>query len=330
MKRSIPLILTLVVIVGAVACTSTVVVQPPTPTAPPPTANAPAPAPSESSAPPPVLATPSGPFNIRFHRPDQVGQTIRIKRATRDRQTKNTRMGQQVVKQDIVHREVEFEADYTPLALDGTGNQIRAQYVVHRCVATVNQSSRPLVTPGATVVVQRADPPIVTVNGQPMSADDVELLDLVISTDPPRPMPDDAIFGTPTPQPVGATWPINAQNAAADLRESGMIIDPSNLQGQVRLANVRPCSAGHCLAVVAEMQATGIQMPELPNGAVVTSGVLNTHMEGFLPVNPSHPSVQGGLMQMRANIEIAVPNGPPNLNIQLIMEREQAELPQGQ
>jgi hypothetical protein len=248
----------------------------------------------------------------------------------RDRSTKNTRMGQNIIKQEITHREVELDADFTPLTTDAAGRQIRSQYVIHRCVATVDQASRQLVAPGQTVIVERADPPVITVNGQPMSADDIDLLDLIVSTDPPRVTLDDAIFGTPQPQEVGASWPINVQNAAADLSGREMVVSPNDLQGQVQLVEVVPCSAGHCLSIVANLQATNIQLPGLPPGAVVTSSQLESRMEGLLPVDPSRPSEEGGRTQMNAHFEVAIPNSAPNLNVQVIMERDRQEAPQPQ
>jgi hypothetical protein len=61
------------------------------------------------------------------------------------------------------------------------------------------------------------------------------------------------ICGSKTPRHVGETWPINAQRAAASLKESDGNADPKDISGTVHIISLETLNAQPCLKIEADM-----------------------------------------------------------------------------
>ena len=307
---------------SALACRATVTTSPGQPPPQSPASAQATPAPAPPPAPPATSELPTGPFQIQLHRAVSSGYRERVMRKSVFQGTKSTKMGQRVVKREVEAKQVELEAVTTVMEVDGRGRRLKTQYVISKCRALVNGQQRQIANPGQTIVVERGDPPVVTVDGRPVPEEVIDLLDLVLSTNPPRDVTDDGIFGTTAPQPVGASWPLDSQVAATDLSESGMIVSPQQLSGQTTLVGIKQVSGMPSLELRAEMQGQGVQLSKLPPGASARQGDLEMEMTGLYPVDLTTPQL-GGSMRMRANFVIDIPNAAPNLSVEVSMERHQ-------
>jgi len=260
----------------------------------------------------------SGPFEIRFSRGVEPGYREKVHAVAVEKKSATTRFGEKVVKQDVKIRRVEIRAERRVLEVSSHGGTSASEYLVDELVARADGASRVLAQGGQKLVVRRGDPPVVTLDGQPMSPEDIDLLGLVVSTSPLTKRRDDEVFGISEPQLVGASWPIDAAAAAAGLGEMGLSIGPEAVNGQVDFLSVSDCAVGRCLELAAAVTVTDLRGVELPGVGTATSGQMQVGMRGLFPFDTSLPTV---LEEENMAFVMLVPlQDTPNVTVELSSE----------
>lgn len=275
--------------------------------------------------PAPTAATPpSTVYQIKLRRPRQVGYQENINYVAMEKQTKITRVGGQVVEQGTKARRVELQGHLTVMQVNQFGQVMGSQIMVQKCVAQTDTGTKQLAMPGQVLYIARGEPPVVTLNQAPLGEDDLELLDLVLSMDPPGPATEDQALGSPNPQTVGASWPVDAQLTAASLSRGNMVLDPNQLQGTTTLMGVEHPGGRECLDVQVNMEIRGVQMPSLPPNATLNSGVMEFTMRALFPTDLVTPPVRDEAA-MRARFQLTVATGGPPAVVELLMERHEVK-----
>jgi hypothetical protein len=201
------------------------------------------------------------------------------------------KMGQKV-ENEVEDRQVELVAKVQVLATDALGQPTSARYTITRLEAgPPGAPLAPVVPPGQVLTIVRGEPPSITLEGggalTEAQTDDVKA---VISVGPVVPITDDQVFGTTTPQLVGATWPINAQLGAAGLSDEDLTVAPEGLSGQSKLVSVRPEAGVECLEVSVSFLAKALQFNKLPPGSTVT-GQMSVDLIGLFPTDATRQPI---------------------------------------
>lgn len=274
---------------------------------------------------PPPTATPAATtYQVKLRRPRQVGYQENINYVAMEKQTKITRVGGQIVEQGTTSKRVELQGHLTVMQVNQFGQVMGSQIMIQKCVAQTDTGVKTLATPGQVLYVARGEPPVVTLNQAPVSENDIELLDLVLSMDPPGPATEDQALGSPNPQIVGASWPVDAQLTAASLSRDNMVLDPNQLQGTTTLLGVERPGGRECLDVQVNMEIRGVQMPTLPPNATLNSGVMEFNMRALFPTDLVTPPMRDEAA-MRARFQLTVATGGPPAVVELLMERHEVK-----
>jgi len=305
----------LAVIVGLVASTVTwAACRPPPPVTEPPVAQVVQPAPPERQT-----------YQVKLRRPRQPGDRENIHYVAMEKQTKVTRVGPQVVGEETKARRVELEGLLTVRDVNEPGQVIASQIVVQKCTAQTSEGVRELARSGQVLEIVRGDPPTVTLDQQPVSEDDQDLFDLVLSLDPPAPPTEDEALGSSQPVQVGASWPIDAQLTAASMSRPDMVLDPARLRGQTSVLGVEDVDGRECLDVQVLVEIRGVQMANLPPNATLLSSEMQVQMRALFPTDLVTPPVRDEAA-MRLHFQIGVAREGPQGVIDLTVERHELKL----
>ncbi len=232
-------------------------------------------------------------YAIRLHQPAEIGARQLQSSTLQARQTLVVRSGERVLheRRDELQLALRAEVEVLDVTDDGTPRALR--YRVEDFTQTTPDGPQSLLAPGTAFIVTRgAETPFNVVEGQ-MSQEVQDYLGLLIPTHAPS-ANDDQLLGTDAPQPVGGTWPIDSQRAAAELETAGLRIAPQALTGQSRLVGVSAVDGVAYLEVRTELQATEVLPPRLPPGASLRRSQLNASFSGLFPADARGPRLQDG------------------------------------
>jgi len=275
--------LTLLLLPGLLACGA----SSPAPIAPSPVAS--------TAAEPAAEALPDA-WPIVLHRRDHVGERYRMTRVATEHRRSVLRVGGHIAREDELRRQVRLEGEVRVVAVNGAGKPTAREITIGEAVLSEGGRTRELLPQGATLRAS-AGPrgesgPIEWVGGQ-LSEDDVEALRLVINT-AARPVTDDDVFGTDQPQPIGASWPIDAAVAARDLSKiRALTVGPDGVSGSVSLLGVAEERGQRCLEISAELRADGFSLGDLPEGSQIERSSVVATLRGLLPTDPAVRRLRG-------------------------------------
>ena len=133
---------------------------------------------------------------------------------------------------------------------------------------------------------------------------------------------DDDIFGTKTPQAVGAHWTPNTALAREDLKnDSGL--DAQNMTGDIWLEGTTRVGALDCLDVRAKMGLDDIAMGALPPGQKLESGHADIEMRAALPLDGSMERASEHMgMVMTMKLDVTGPKGTAVVAVALKQSRD--------
>src|SRR5262249_38362700 len=94
---------------------------------------------------------------------------------------------------------------------------------------------------------------------------------------------DDDVFGTKTPQPIGAHWSVDAALAIVSLKEDGIHV--SSVKGEVALDGIARVDGAEYLAIRVALNVGGMRVPNLPEGAEVLESRGEVEVRAALPVD---------------------------------------------
>jgi hypothetical protein len=230
-------------------------------------------------------------YQIALHRPVKVGEVFRETTSVKKHQAQIMKIGQQT-KNEVEDRQVELVAKVEVLATDPLGQPTSARYTIERLEAgQTGTPLAPVLMPGQVLTVVRGAQPLLTLDqGGALTEAQQDDVKAVISTGPVTPITDDQAFGTPTPQLVGASWPINAQFAAAGLSDDELTVTPDGLMGQTKLVAARPEAGQECLEVSVSFLVKSPQFTKLPPGSTVT-GQMTVDHTGLYPTDGTRQPV---------------------------------------
>ncbi len=175
------------------------------------------------------------------------------------------------------------------LAVRATGQVERSRFTVKHFEGKVDGNPVSGIVAGDILLITvKEGKTIYTRGGTPLKGALEELLKLVIQYKDDDGPGDQAYFGSETPQPVGGTWPVNAEMAAAALSQEKMTVEARDVTGLSRLVGVTLEDDVPCLQVSGTMKVENVEVA-LPRMAKLTSSFFSIEMEGLFPVDPTLP-----------------------------------------
>lgn len=262
-------------------------------------------APVEAARPAPQTA-PQKAYAIHLSRPSHAGERTRmVMDQTEDKRSKITQAAI-ILEDKHEQRVLHWDAVHTAVEVDAQGRVTRSRYEVKE----LTSNGHPLVQGVVEVTrAQKSKDSRVTVDGVPANKDVREALTSLLKLGLGG-ATDDQIFGTKTPQPIGAHWPIDAALAQADLREDTGI-EAASVGGDVWLEGTTRVSGLDCLDVRAKISLDGVKVP-IPNGGETEVGRAEGEMHAAVPLDGTPERASDHMsMTMTFKLRVPSPNGRP-------------------
>jgi hypothetical protein len=248
-------------------------------------------------------------YAIHLSRASHVGERSHVVMdQTEQKDSKITGEDGAVIEDKHQKRVLHYDAVHTVVAVDDKGRTTRSRYDVKDLLA----DGKPLMH--GVVEITRAPKEkdaVIVVDGKPATDELRDALSSLLklglgSAD------DDEVFGTKTPQAIGAHWPINGALAKASLSDDTGI-DAQSVTGDVWLAGTTKVGDLDCLDVRGKLGIEGMTVPELPEGSVTESGRADAEMQTALPVADAKVERATDHMSMVMAFKVRIPTkkGPP-------------------
>jgi hypothetical protein len=245
-------------------------------------------------------------YPIHFSRPGHVGDRRHVV-ADVTEDTGTTIMQGDVVANETRQKHVtHFDAVGTIAKVDEKGATTRSQYDV-----------KDLSVDGHTLVhgvvditnAPKEEDATILVDGAPASKEVHKSLESLLKLSLGG-ATDDDVFGTTTPQAVGARWPINAALAREDLKESTGL-EAQSLTGESWLEATTRVGTMDCLDVRSKLAVELSSIPELPPGATIDFGHADAEMRAAIPIDGHSDSPTDHMsMTMTVKLKVKGQNGP--------------------
>lgn len=167
---------------------------------------------------------------------------------------------------------------------------------------------------GARLVLARAakkEDATVTIDGRVGSKIVRDAVDALTSLKTNTGPSDDAIFGTKTPQAVGAEWPANTALAESDLATRGIVVAPGSLTGGSKLVSVSSEDGGDYLDIESHVHVGALKsISELPPGSTVEDATIDVVFHTSLPVDESRIEPKSDMrVAMKGTFKVPSPKG---------------------
>ena len=233
-------------------------------------------------------------YEVRLTRPDAVGDKFKLSgEGALIRKTVMT-LGDNRREQEPSGSGIRLDATAEVLAVTPKGKITKLSLAVERCLRVSGPEEAELLPKGSVVIAQ-ADGKRTkfSLKEGELPPEASELLDLLFQlNDDDSRGTDDELFGTKEKQPVGASWPINAEQAAKDFAAEEIKVDASDITGTVKLDTVEKAEGGALLKLSGRMSVKKIQpggevAGELPEGLKMDVGSLDFKFTATLPKDPS-------------------------------------------
>ena len=208
--------------------------------------------------------------------------------------------------------------------VDDRANARRAEIVVTEFWQTTGEGGAHVVLApaGAHVMVTRAArkaDAVLMVNGQAASKEQRDALDGLMTLTIGGPS-DDEIFGTTTPQAIGAEWDIQSTLAQKDLADKGIVA--TSLTGKVKLVGIENVRGTECLDLRADLTIAGItSVDELPKGSVIENGSVDARMKGLFAADGKGRQAEELETATRMKVRVPTPQGEVLVDIKSVDRR---------
>ncbi len=220
------------------------------------------------------------------------------------------------------------------LALQPDGQSVlRDEMTIGEFWAQRDSGTKTTLAPaGARLVIERGATKRdarVTLNGVSVSKDMLDAVDHLTTLTVHKGPTDDEVFGTTTPQPVGAEWPVNGELAEKDLRARDMNVPPGSVSGTTKLVAVRTVRGVDCLEIDNHMSVASIQaMRELPPGSTVKNARIDVHMHLMLPIDETKTALESEMtLAITGAFGVPSPKGPVEVELASEDHKKAVELP---
>ena len=242
-------------------------------------------------------------YAIKLHRPAVTGTTYVVVASAGEDQTMTTSIEGQSGPADTTSISVELTAHVTTLAISPNGKESKISLVIDKSKCAVSGITSEVLPAGTTVVgVREADESIYSVNDTMVNPRATKCLKLALPVGGSDTSNDDRVFGTAARQKVGSSWALNSALVSQELlKSSGLMVEPRNVSGSVRLADVASFAGQPALHIVGQIKMINVMVP-LPPAIAVKSSEFTAALSGLFPVDPSRAGGQSS-MTMTGRVE---------------------------
>ena len=253
-------------------------------------------------------------YTLKLERASKKGDKFLVAGAAMHSQLQKVSQGGVVAPDQKTYGSMTFEGGVEVLDVDAGGRVTKAQCTVNHCdLSTEEGADAKEALAAGTVLTQSI------VDGKKSVTGDKgelapEVADLVGEFMPGDTKDEggdaDALFGTKEPKKVGDVWPINGEAVAESLgKEMQTKIDPANVKGDVKLAEVVEQEGMQCTVLHMEMQVAGVVPPGIPEGSDIKKADMGVTMDIALPVDGS---TRQAAEHMEMTFELSVTMTDPN------------------
>jgi hypothetical protein len=243
-------------------------------------------------------------YKIALDRPQKVGQRYTIHATGHTRQAAVINIPGAGPQNHGEEFTIDLDGTMKVLAVDEkSGQATKVECTVAKCL----KDHKPLVDAGTVLTAEsKGGKTVFAKDGAELDAATSDALSVIIETHQPGAPSNDQTFGTDRPQKVGATWPINANAAAASAAQSGITIAPDKIKGEGKLVAVKEVDGKQALQVEATMNVADLSLPQQK----VDSGSVAATFGGLFPTDPAaFPLRSYQTMKMHITMTVAGPNG---------------------
>lgn len=238
-------------------------------------------------------------YEIRFSRPVKPGSTWKVRVVATGKRVMTMKAGEETIGEQAEEFSVEFESQVTVMEVDANGESVKETHTVSKCVKTEDGEDKVLLQPGTVLLAGVEDSEeVFEINGQRVSDEIADVLDLIISLSTNE-TTDDDVFGSEKRRKVGESWEVNREAMAADLNEDDMAVKPENISGTATLVEVVEYEGKQCLKLQSDLFVEGFSV-EMLTGLEITQSRMEGFFGGYFPTdNVSMPSGTNMWMKMR-------------------------------
>jgi len=232
-------------------------------------------------------------YAIKLHRPAVVGTKYVVVASAGEDETMTTSVDGQSGPADTTSISVELTAHVTTLTIAPNGKESKITLVIDKSKCAASGITSEVLPAGTTVVgVRDGDESVYSVNDTMVNPRATKCLKLALPVGGSDSSNDDRVFGTTARQKVGSSWPLNSALVAQELlKASGLMVEPRNVTGSVRLAEVGSFADQPALHIVGEVKMINVVVP-VPPGIAVKSSEFTAALSGLFPVDPSRAGGQ--------------------------------------
>lgn len=226
-------------------------------------------------------------YEIKLVRPPKVGQKYTMTaEAAIVRVYKFTVAGQPAGTQNSGYGVV-LEGTVEVLVVNADGEEGKAACTVIRCVRVTPEGETELVPSGRVLTAEGGkEDTTYTLDEGELTDEATEALRLVFRMGEEDGYNDDKIYGTDERQPVGGSWPVNAQAASEEAKADKFIFDPSDITASLKLEGVEKVGDIECLRIGGQTEIKKFTA-EAPEGMTFETGSLKAKYSGLFPVDTS-------------------------------------------
>lgn len=254
-------------------------------------------------------------YRIQLERPPEIGRSYRVMTATHSRQGQTFTQDGAEPQSAIDDKRVELVG-----VMQRTG-ELTYWVDVDAFEVRLGESVQQPIGEGTRLEVTRGEPGEISMNGQVLTGDLAEWVGLVVADGPPR--DEDALYGTPNPQPIGGTWNFSPDVVSELLARMRVQVPTEAIHGGFQIVELEP-EPVDALRVRGVLEMDTLDFPQMPN-ATVESGSVRVAMEWLLPTDLAQVSPLRSMeMRMNARMRIEDPESGDSgiLTMEFHLERE--------
>jgi hypothetical protein len=225
-------------------------------------------------------------YPIRLDRPLKVDQQFSLVAKGETNQTVDVTANGQAQPQQAQKFTAELTGTVKVLAVnEKTGGPTKEQVTVDK----LTKDGTELFPAGTVIVADHTGARTTyTANGTDVDPEKAGVLELVISLDrADKQLGEDAMLGTPTPQPVGGQWDGDTAKVAADMQADQVPVSAEHLKASAKLVKVDQVDGKPVETVEATFSADPLDVGKQMNELTVTGGTLSATITLALPVDPA-------------------------------------------
>jgi hypothetical protein len=189
---------------------------------------------------------------------------------------------------------VNLEATVDVLAVNADGEIVRMACTIEQCTARYGKDRKVVLRPGRVVTVEAGKwrPMFIPDAGSFTIEDDI-LLRSVLTLPRIDDTTDDDVFGTPRPQKVGDSWPINPDQMMKSWAAAGYKLKKQNISGKMQLKSAETIDGVECIRVSGRAKIEHFLPPamDIPDDAKVADATTEIKFTRLVPLDASRQAL---------------------------------------